>query len=127
MLNRKLIAVAGATLLFGAGLMIGASKFAKPKSVLHIITLKWKDGVTDEQKKTAITGLEKMSGELDGIKNIWIKTLKVQPGEYNNVLVMEFKDEAAFKAYTNAPAHKAWEKIYLPLRGESTTHDVTNE
>jgi hypothetical protein len=124
--SKKLLIVVGAAALFGAGLMIGANKFNKPKSVLHVITLQWKDGVTDAQKQTAIDGLEKMAGAMPGITNIWLKTLKVQPQTYNNAFAIEFKDEAAFKAYTDAPAHKEFEKIYLPLRGQSTTHDLTN-
>ena len=41
----------------------------------------------------------------------------------------EFTDFATFafpNRYTDAPAHKNWEKIYLPIRQESRTHDVTN-
>ena len=123
---KKTLAVAGAAALFGAGIVIGANKFGTPKSVLHVITMQWKDGVTADQKKLAIDGLEKMAAGTPGITNIWIKTLKVQPQTYNNVFAIEFKDDAAFKAYTEAPSHKEWEAIYLPLRGQSTTHDVTN-
>jgi len=39
---------------------------------------------------------------------------------------MEFEDQAAFDRYATDPAHKAWEKVYLPVREESRTHDVTN-
>ena len=39
---------------------------------------------------------------------------------------MEFVDEAALKAYTDSDAQKEWYKVYLPIRGESTTFDITN-
>jgi hypothetical protein len=39
---------------------------------------------------------------------------------------MEFADEAALKAYTDSPAQKEWYEIYLPIRDESTTFDITN-
>ena len=45
---------------------------------------------------------------------------------YQNAFVMEFKDEKSLKDYADSPAQKEWYKIYLPLRGESTTHDITN-
>jgi len=112
--------------VFGAGLLTGANTFGAPKSVLHIITVQWNTDATAEQKTAAIEGVRKMAGAVPGIKNVWLKTLKVQPGDYNNVIVMEFQDETAFKNYTADPAHKDWEKIYLPLRAESNTHDVTN-
>jgi hypothetical protein len=67
-----------------------------------------------------------MAASVPGIKNVWLKTLKVQPQDYNAAFAMEFKDEAAFKAYATHPAHKAWEEVYTPVRDRSTTHDVTN-
>ncbi|HLY19515.1 MAG TPA: hypothetical protein VKR61_19945 [Bryobacteraceae bacterium] len=36
-----------------------------------------------------------MAAAVPGIKNVWPKMLKVQPGELNIVIVMEFQDEAA--------------------------------
>jgi hypothetical protein len=127
MLRTKLIAIVGAIALFGAGIMVGANNFGKPKSVVHVITVKWNDGVTDQQKKSVADGIAKMASETPGITNVWLKTLKVQGAGYGNVFAIEFKDDAAFKAYGNSAAHKEWEKVYLQLRAESTTHDVTNE
>ena len=86
---------AGVLALFGAGMLAGANTFGTPKSVLHIITVQWKASATPEQKTAAIEGVKKMAGAVPGIKNVWLKTLKVQPGEYSNVIVMEFQDEAA--------------------------------
>jgi|SRR5450755_1504232 hypothetical protein len=125
--NTKIAAlVVGALALFGAGMLAGENTFGTPKSVLHIITVQWKSTATADQKTAAIDGVKKMAGEVSGIKNVWLKTLKVQPDGYSNVIVMEFQDEAAFKAYTANPAHKDWEKVYMPVREESRTHDVTN-
>lgn len=116
----------GAMLLFGAGILVGANKFGQPKSVLHIVTVRWKADSTEAQRQAAIQGVAKMAGETPGIKNVWLKTLKVQGDNYNAAFVMEFQDENAFKAYADAPAHKEWEKVYLSVRDRSTTHDVTN-
>jgi hypothetical protein len=121
-----LVAAAGVLSVFGAGVLAGANTFGTPKSVIHVITVQWKADATAEQKTAAIEGVKKMAGEIPGIKNVWLKTLKVQPGGYSNVIVMEFQDQAAFERYTGDPAHKAWEKIYLPIREESRTHDATN-
>jgi len=107
-------------------MLAGASGFGQPKTVLHVITVQWKSTATAEQKAAAIEGVRKMAADYPGIKNVWLKTLKVQPAGYSNVIVMEFQDEAAFKKYTDSAAHRAWEKLYLPLREESRTHDVTN-
>lgn len=117
---------AGALAMFAAGMLAGANTFSTPKTVLHIITVQWKADATPEQKTAAIDGVKKMAGQVPGIKNVWLKTLKVQPSGYSNVIVMEFQDEAAFKNYAANPAHKEWESVYLPVREESRTHDVTN-
>ena len=123
---RRVAIICGALALFGAGIVTGAHTFDAPKSVLHIVTVKWKATATDEQKAAAIEGVRKMAGEIPGVKSVWLKTLKVQPGGYGNVIVMEFQDQAAFDEYADNPAHREWEKVYLPIREESRTHDVTN-
>jgi len=112
--------------LLVAGIAVAQNKFRTPQSVLHVITVKWKADATDAQKQAALDGVKKMAAAVPGITNVWVKTLKVQPGDYNAVIAMEFKDAAAFQAYADAPAHKEWEKVYLPIRQQSTTHDVTN-
>jgi uncharacterized protein (DUF1330 family) len=41
-------------------------------------------------------------------------------------IVMEFESQDALKKYTDSPAQKAWYELYLPIREESATHDITN-
>jgi hypothetical protein len=133
---KKYLVMAMALLALGT---LAANKFNKPKSVLHIITLYYKDGTTAEQKKAVLDATEKMAAEVPGLKNLWLKPLKVQGlyveaktdgttvnHPFTDAIVMEFEDEAAFKAYENHPAHKAWEKVYQDARGRSSTHDVSN-
>lgn len=128
--TRMILALAGALALFGAGVAVGANKYNRPKSVLHVITLYWKDGITEEQKQEVWKATEKMASDFPGITNLWLKSIKVQGDaggkDLTSAFVIEFKDAAAFEAYTNHPAHKAWEKVYIPARGESRTHDITN-
>ena len=123
----KLTVVLSAIAVFAAGVLVGQNKFGKPKSILHIVTVKWQSGTTEAQKAAALKGVEKMAAAIPGMRNVWLKTIKVQPQDYNNVIVMEFADQKAFDAYADAPAHKEWEKVYIPIRGQSTTHDVTND
>jgi stress responsive alpha/beta barrel protein len=114
--------------VFSAGVLVGQKKnsFKTPSSVLHVITVKWNDGATDAQKQAALDGVKTMAAQVPGLANVWLKTLKVQPQGYGAVIAMEFTNQAAFDAYAANPAHKEWEKVYLPVRQQSTTHDVTN-
>jgi hypothetical protein len=61
-----------------------------------------------------------------GIRNIWIRSIKVQGAGYTHAFVMEFDSEESLKNYAGSEAQKEWYKVYLPIRGESTTHDITN-
>ncbi|WP_410967548.1 Dabb family protein, partial [Salmonella sp. SAL4456] len=79
----------------------------------------------------ALDGIKTMAATIPGIKNIWLKTVKVQgqtrEGQkpYDAAFVMEFADEAALNAYADHPKHKEWESIYVPIRAESRSHDIS--
>jgi ABC-type glycerol-3-phosphate transport system substrate-binding protein len=115
-----------AVALIAAGLLTAANSFTAPSSILHVVVVKWKADSTPQQQQTAIDGIRKMAADTPGLKNIWVKKLKVQPADYSTSFAMEFESKAAFEAYTNSPPHKAWEKLYLPYREESNTQDITN-
>jgi hypothetical protein len=128
---RRIAIAATMLVLFGAGIVVGANKYRKEKSIVHVVTLYWADGVTDAQKQKALEGVEGMAKTIPGLTSVWLKSVKVQ-GQIDghnvqNAFVMEFKDEAALKAYADHPAHKAWEEEYTKVRGESRTFDITNE
>ncbi len=115
------------TVLVGLALMT-SSIFAapgKPKSVIHVITIQWKAGTTDAQIAKALKAAETMN--YPGLKNVWTRPIKMQLDEgYKNIIVMEFESEEALKNYADSPAQKAWYDVYMPIRGESRTHDITN-
>jgi len=123
----KTFAVATLALaLAGAGIMGAAGTFNKPKSVIHVVTVKWKEGTTPEQIKAAITGVEKVAAAYPGIKNVWTRAIKVQGAGYTHAFVMEFESEESLQKYAGSEAQKEWYKVYLPIRAQSTTHDITN-
>ena len=126
MLKRYAILIFAAALIFCAGALVGQNKYGTPSTILHVVTVQWKADSTAEQQAAAIDGVKTMAAAIPGIKNIWIKKIKVQPATYSTVFAIEFENKAAFDKYTDAPAHRAWEKIYLPIHEVSTTHDITN-
>lgn len=116
--------------VFVTGIVVGQNKFGQPKTLLHVVTLKWKPESTPEQRQKAIEGVKGMAGQIPGIKNVWLKTVKVQgPSrevQFDAAFVIEFANEEALKTYADHPAHKKWEEIYIPIRAESRTHDISN-
>lgn len=123
---RILAAAIAAAALFLSGVAVGANAYGKPKSIIHLVAIKWTPESTPEQRKAAIEGVEKMAAEIPGIKNVWLKPLRVQPRDFTDAFVIEFEDQAAADRYAKHPAHEAWYKIYLPVRAESRSFQVTN-
>jgi antibiotic biosynthesis monooxygenase (ABM) superfamily enzyme len=96
-----------------------------PHTVLHVVTVKWKADATPKQIQAALDGVKALPATYKGVLRVWIRSIKVQ-GDKANAFVMEFADEAALKAYADSPAQKEWYKVYIPIREESTTFDITN-
>jgi Stress responsive A/B Barrel Domain len=112
--------------VFVCGMVVGQNKFGQPASVIHVVTVKWKADSTEEQRQKAIDGIKTMAGQVPGIKNIWVKKIKVQPQDYHYAFVIEFVDQAAADVYAKHPAHDKWYEIYTPIREESRSHQITN-
>ena len=116
------------TLAIAGLLALGATTISAqtaPKSVIHVVTVSWKAGTTPEQIKAALDGVQALPAQCKGITRVWTRSIKVQGGKAN-AFVMEFVDEAALKTYAGSDAQKEWYKTYIPIRGESTTFDITN-
>jgi hypothetical protein len=109
-----------------AGLIYAQNSYTAPTSILHVVTIQWKSDATPEQRRGALDGVKKMAAQIPGIQRVWIKGTKVQGQGYTDAFVIEFADKAAADRYVDHPAHRAWEKIYLPIRAESTSHQITN-
>ena len=115
--------------LVTAGLLalgtVNASAQTAPKSVIHVVTVSWKEDAKPEQIKAALEGVTAMPAKFKGMTRTWVKAVQVQ-GTATHAIVMEFADEAALKAYSGSDAQKEWYKVYLPIRAKSTTFDITN-
>lgn len=98
---------------------------AAPKTVIHVVTVKWKADATPEQIKAALDGVHTLQKAYPGITRVWTNTIKKQ-GDWSAVFVMEFASEQALKDYANSPAQQEWYKLYIPIRERSNSHDVTN-
>jgi len=128
---KKLFALLLTATLLSTGAASAAASDTAPKSVIHVVTVAWKEGTTPEQIQAALDGAKALPASYKGITRTWTKALKVQnaPGttvKRTHVIVMEFADEKALADYTDSDAQKAWYKLYTPIRQSSTTHDITN-
>ena len=102
-----------------------------PKTVIHLVTVAFKADARPEKIQAALDGAQKLPSQYKGITRVWTKALNVQnvpeaKVKKTHLIAMEFVDEAALKAYANSDAQKKWYELYLPIREQSTTFDVTN-
>ncbi len=63
---------------------------ARPKSVVHVITVAWKPDTKPEQIQAALEGAHKLTTTYPGVVRVWTKTIKAQ-GNRTHVIAMEFK------------------------------------
>jgi len=124
-MNKLATTLLAAVLLAFGPPTISAQTQTAPKSVIHVVTVKWKADATPKQIQAALDGVKALPAAFPGITRVWTKSIKVQ-GDKTHALVMEFVDEAALKTYADSPAQKEWYKVYIPIREESTTFDITN-
>jgi hypothetical protein len=96
-----------------------------PKSVIHVVTVSWKEDASEADIKAALKGVHTLAKEYDGVRRVWTKTIKAQ-GNRSHAFVMEFKNAKALKDYAGSDAQKKWYEVYVSARGASTTFDITN-
>ena len=123
---RLALVIALAMLIFGAGLLVGARKYSAPATIMHTVTVQWTPEATPEQKQQVLDGVKTMAGEIPGIKNVWTKSTRVQPSDYDAAFASGCEDKAAADRYVDHPAHKAWKKLYDPIHKESRSQQITN-
>ena len=74
--------------LFSSGYVAGQNRFGQPKTILHMVAIKWNPGVSDADKQKVLDGVKDMAGKVPGVKNIWIKPERLQPRDLNTAFVI---------------------------------------
>ncbi len=98
-----------------------------PKSVIHVINVRWKADATDAQIKKVLEVVATLPSQNAGITRVWTNPIKKQlPEGYNTVIVMEFVSQDALKHYVDSSAQKKFYEVYMPIREESRTSDISN-
>ena len=137
--NRIAGILLGAVLLLG-GIAVGgwraqsvsaqtkppAHTFGQPKTVIHVVVYKWKEGVSDAEKQKTLGSIKEMAAQIPGIKNIWLKTQRNQLKDNDGVYAIEFASAEAAADYAENPIHDAWSKRWLEVRQSSLSFQITN-
>jgi hypothetical protein len=119
------LVIAGLLALGPIGAIAAQHSATAPKTLIHVVTVSWKDGTTPEQIQAALEGAHRLPSQFKGITRVWTRTVNTQ-GERTHAIVMEFTGEQALQEYAGSDAQKEWYKSYIPIRRASTTFDITN-
>lgn len=111
---------------FMGGYVSGQNRFGQPKTIIHVVEIKWQPGVSDADKQRVLNGVREMAGKIPGVKNIWVKADRLEPRDFNAGYAIEFQNRAAADAYAESSIHDAWDKSYVPLRAASVSIQITN-
>jgi hypothetical protein len=112
--------------LFAGGYVAGQNRVGQPKTIIHVVEIKWLPGVSDEQKARVLAGVKDVAARVPGVMNVWMKADRLEPRDFNAAFAIEFRDRAAADAYAESALHDAWDKQYVPLRAASVSVQVTN-
>ncbi|HWG59751.1 MAG TPA: Dabb family protein [Candidatus Acidoferrales bacterium] len=112
--------------LFAGGYVAGQNRFGEPRTIIHVVEIKWRPGVPAAEKARVLAGIKTMAAQIPGVKNIWLKADRLEPRDFDAAFAIEFRDRDAADAYAESPIHKAWDNQYVPLRDTSVSIQVTN-
>jgi hypothetical protein len=112
--------------VFAGGYVAGQSRVGQPKTIIHVVEIKWNPGVSQADKQRVLDGLKQVAMKTPGVKNIWTQADRLEPRDFNAAFAIEFVNRDAADAYAESAAHDEWDKFYVPLRETSISIQVTN-
>lgn len=112
--------------LFASGYVAGQNRFGQPKTIIHVVEIKWNPGVPSAEKERVLAGVKEMAAKIPGVKNVWLQADRLEPRDFNAAYAIEFQNRAAADAYAESRIHQAWDAMYVPLRYASISIQLTN-
>ena len=106
---------------------VAQNTFGTPRTIIHVSVIQWKEGVSAADKKQVLDGVKDMGAKIPGIKNVWIKAVRVQPQGYHDAFVIEFENQAAVDRYAKHPVHDTWTELLNKVREASISPQITND
>jgi hypothetical protein len=120
------IAVLVAATVFAGGYAAGQNRVGQPKTIIHVVEIKWNPGISEVQKQKVLDGLKQVAMKTPGVKNVWTQADRLEPRDFNAAFAIEFASRDAADAYAESALHDEWDKLYVPLRQTSISIQVTN-
>jgi hypothetical protein len=126
-LTRVALVVMLMSLSSSATWLVAQNSFGTPKTIIHVSVIKWNAGVSTADKQKVLDGVKEMAAKIPGMKNVWIKAIRVQPEGYTDAFAIEFENQAAADRYAKDPVHDAWTQEFVKLREATVSPQITNQ
>jgi len=126
-LTRVALVVTLMSLSASATWLVAQNSFGTPKTIIHVSVIKWNAGVSAADKQKVLDGVKDMAAKIPGMKNVWIKGIRVQPEGYTDAFAIEFENQAAADRYAKDPVHDAWTQELVKLREATLSPQITNQ
>lgn len=112
--------------IFASGYAAGVNRFGMPKTILHVVVIQWKPTTTPAQKRAVIDGVRQMAARIPGIRNVWLKPVRIASMKWDTAFAIEFSSHAAADRYASDPTHAAWAKLEQTARLDSLNVQIGN-
>ena len=110
----------------GSGYVVAQHRVGQPKTIIHVVEIQWNPGVSEVQKQKVLEDLKAVARRTPGVLNIWTQADRLEPRDFNAAFAIEFANRDAADAYAESALHDQWDKMYVPLRQNSISIQVTN-
>jgi stress responsive alpha/beta barrel protein len=120
------VTVLVAIAVFTGGHLSGQNRVGQPKTIIHVVEIKWNPGVSEVQQQKVLEGLKQVAMKTPGVKNVWTQADRLEPRDFSAAFAIEFANRDAADAYAESALHDEWDKMYVPLRQTSISIQVTN-
>lgn len=85
----------------------------------QVVSIRWAEGVTEEQKEGYRAALEELRAIPELRSLVWGDDARIFEGNFDLVAVMDFDDFPAARRYVEHPVHQRYVRDYsVPLVGE---------
>lgn len=126
-MNGRLALVVAASLLLGAGFVLGQQAAVPERTLIHAFAFTPQPKATPQDFENLRKATADMVGKVPGLRRVWVGKLRapLDQGSYapqrEYGIAMEFDHEKALDGYAVHPAHAQWERVYQRVRVPGTT------
>lgn len=109
--------------ILGVNLSLKAQNSGTEKSLYHVLLLNWSEEADSLSKAEVYTLFKGLPEKIDGFEHISFAPVIRSNQEFDEVVIMIFKNQAALDTYQTHPDHLRIKEIAIPLLNQLSKYD----